>query len=173
MILRRMMRHVLPEGMSLRLRREWLARRIAAGTAHFEDDVPLLKRYVKPTDVCWDIGANTGTYTLHLSRLARQVFAFEPVPHNLDILRDVRKRAGLENVIISSLALSDRAERRAATPRPPASNLAARNLRRPRDRLHAFLGLLGVHAQHRRPTRRGAFARTRAELLVPPHDLTA
>ena len=108
MILRRMMRHVLPEGMSLRLRREWLARRIAAGTAHFEDDVPLLKRYVKPTDVCWDIGANTGTYTLHLSRLARQVFAFEPVPHNLDILRDVRKRAGLENVIISSLALSDR-----------------------------------------------------------------
>src|SRR5262245_29811177 len=100
MIARRVLRRVLPETLSLRVRREWLARRIVAGRAYIENDVPLLPRYVKPTDVCWDIGANTGTYTLHLSRLARQVFAFEPVPHNLDILRDVKRRAGLENVTI-------------------------------------------------------------------------
>jgi len=107
MLLRRMMRRLLPEAVSLRLRREWLGRRIVSGSAYFESDVPLLKTYVKPTDICWDIGANTGTYTLHLSRLASQVFAFEPVPHNLDILDDVKRRGHLENVVIRQLALSD------------------------------------------------------------------
>jgi FkbM family methyltransferase len=101
------MRRLLPERVSLWLRREWLGRRVGAGKGYFEDDVPLLKDYVRPTDICWDIGANTGTYTLHLSRLALKVFAFEPVPHNLDILHDVKRRAELTNVVISPLALSD------------------------------------------------------------------
>jgi FkbM family methyltransferase len=107
MIVRRVMRNLLPRRVSLRLRREWLGRRLAAGKGHFEDDVPLLRRYVKPTDVCWDIGANIGMYTLHLSRLAAQVFAFEPVPHSADTLRDVKKRARLDNVVINQIALSD------------------------------------------------------------------
>jgi FkbM family methyltransferase len=111
MFLRRWMRRLLPERVSLWLRRQWLGRRIAAGKGHFEDDVPLLKDHVQQTDICWDIGANTGTYTLHLSRLAANVFAFEPVPHNLDILRDVTRRAGLTNVVIRQLALSDRVGR--------------------------------------------------------------
>lgn len=115
MILRRLMRRALPKGLSLRLRREWLGRRIAAGKGHFEDDIPLLKSYLKPTDIAWDIGANAGTYTLHLSRLTSQVFAFEPVPHNADILRDVTRRARLANVSISPLALSDRVGRAAMT----------------------------------------------------------
>lgn len=107
MMLRRVLRRVLPQPLSLRIRREWLGRRVGSGKGYFEDDVRLLKTYVKPTDVCWDIGANTGTYTLHLSRLASRVFAFEPVPHNLEILHDVKRRAHLENVVISRLALSD------------------------------------------------------------------
>jgi FkbM family methyltransferase len=102
---------LLPASVSLWLRRQWLGRRIAAGKGHFEDDVPLLKDHVHPTDICWDIGANNGTYTLHLSRLATKVFAFEPVPHSLAILRDVTRRAGLTNVVISQLALSDRVGR--------------------------------------------------------------
>jgi len=103
------MRRVLPRAVSLRLRREWLGRRIAAGKgAHFEDDIPLLGAHVKPTDICWDIGANTGTYALHLSPLAAKVFAFEPVPHNADILHDVIRRAGLRNVVVSRTAVSDR-----------------------------------------------------------------
>jgi FkbM family methyltransferase len=107
MLLRRMMRNLLPEAVSLRLRREWLGRRLAAGKGHFENDVPLLKTYVKQTDTCWDIGANIGTYTLHLSRLAAKVFAFEPVTHNVETLRDVKRRARLDNVVVSQLALSD------------------------------------------------------------------
>ena len=78
MIVRRAMRNLLPRKVALRLRREWLARRLAVGKGHFEDDVPLLDAYVKPTDVCWDIGANIGMYTLPLSRLA-----FSRLPHVL------------------------------------------------------------------------------------------
>jgi FkbM family methyltransferase len=111
MILRRMMRHLLPKAASLRLRREWLGRRLAAGKGYFENDVPLLHTFVKPTDVCWDIGANIGTYTLHLSRAASKVFAFEPVPHNVETLRDVKRRARLDNVVISQIAISDRVGR--------------------------------------------------------------
>jgi FkbM family methyltransferase len=112
MIARRLLRRLLPQRVALRLRREWLARQIASGKGpHFEHDIPLLKTFVKPTDVCWDIGANAGTYTLHLSRLAAQVFAFEPVPHSFDILRDVTRRAHLTNVVARSLALSDKVGR--------------------------------------------------------------
>ena len=109
MPLRRLMRRVLPKSLSLRLRREWLGRRIAAGQGgHFEDDIRLLDDYVKPTDIAWDIGANSGTYAIHLSRLASKVFAFEPVPHNADVLGDVIRRARLPNVTTSRLAISDR-----------------------------------------------------------------
>jgi FkbM family methyltransferase len=112
MIARRLLRRLLPQKVALRLRREWLARQVASGTGpQFEDDIPLLKTFVKPTDICWDIGANSGTYTLHLSRLAAQVFAFEPVPHSFDILRDVIKHTRLTNVVARSLALSDKVGR--------------------------------------------------------------
>ena len=107
MLARRIMRRLLPRAVSLRMRREWLSRRISSGKGYFENDIALLDRFVKPTDVCWDIGANTGTYTLHLSRLASRVLAFEPVPHNFDILEDVIRRAGLTNVVTSRMALSD------------------------------------------------------------------
>ena len=112
MIARRLLRRLLPQRVALRLRREWLARQVASGQGpQFEDDIPLLKTFVKPTDVCWDIGANAGTYTLHLSRLAAHVFAIEPVPHSFDILRDVTARAHLTNVVARSLALSDKVGR--------------------------------------------------------------
>jgi FkbM family methyltransferase len=111
MFLRRLMRHLLPEAAALRLRREWLGRRVAAGKGYLENDVPLLKAHVHRTDICWDIGANIGTYTVNLSRLASKVFSFEPVPHNFDTLVDVTRRARLENVELRQLALSDRVGR--------------------------------------------------------------
>jgi hypothetical protein len=52
-------------GAPFRLRRA----RFKGKGPQFEDDVPLLKTFIKPTDICWDIGANSGTYTVPLSRL--------------------------------------------------------------------------------------------------------
>jgi FkbM family methyltransferase len=106
-IVRRALRAVLPRPLALRLRREWLARRVVRGKGYKERDVDLLPQLLKPTDICWDIGANSGTYTAPMARLAAQVFAFEPVPHNFEILDAVKKLGRLHNVTARRLAISD------------------------------------------------------------------
>jgi len=107
MIGRRLLRAVLPVPVALLVRRQWLARRVASGRGYRERDVELLPQLVKRTDVCWDIGANSGMYAVPLARLCSQVFAFEPVPHNLEILRLATRLARVDNVVIKELAISD------------------------------------------------------------------
>ena len=107
MIWRRALRAVLPVPIALFFRRQWLARRVARGKGYHEADVDRLPGLVKNTDICWDIGANSGTYALPLARLAAKVFAFEPVPHNLDILRLAVRLSGADNIVIKDIALSD------------------------------------------------------------------
>ena len=107
MLARRGLRNVLPPTLALAVRREWLARQVASGRAYREGEVDSLPRFVKRGDVCWDVGANSGTYTLALSRLASAVIAFEPVPHNYEILERVVRRAKLANVTLKRLAISD------------------------------------------------------------------
>jgi FkbM family methyltransferase len=102
-----LLRMALPESWALGLRREWLARQTARGAAWSEGEVALLPRFVTPTDVCWDIGANCGMYTIPLARLARKVCAFEPVPHNRAILSRVVELSGVTNVDISPLAITE------------------------------------------------------------------
>jgi FkbM family methyltransferase len=54
-----------------------------------------------------DVGANKGTYTYALARLAKHVWAFEPNPKMFNIL----KRGAAANVTAAMLALSDRSGR--------------------------------------------------------------
>jgi len=101
------MRRLLPRRVALGIRREWLARQVVSGRAHREGDVDFLDRFVGSSDVCWDIGANTGTFTIALSRLCDRVWAFEPVPHNVDVLKTVVRLGRLNNVTIEQAAISD------------------------------------------------------------------
>ena len=80
---------------------------MAHGKAHIENEVRLLPQLVSRSSICWDIGANVGMYTVALSPLARRVIAFEPVPHNLGTLRQAIRLAGVKNVDVHALALSD------------------------------------------------------------------
>ena len=107
MLGRRILRAILPKGVALRLRQEWIARRVAGGRAHIENEVKLLPQFVGSSSVCWDIGANVGMYTVALAPLARRVIAFEPVPHSLGTLRQAIRLAGLKNVDVHALAMSD------------------------------------------------------------------
>jgi FkbM family methyltransferase len=104
---RRILRALLPKSAALRLRQEWIARQIARGGSHLEAEVFILPQLVQRTDVCWDIGANAGMYTVALSKLARKVIAFEPVPHNFSTLQQATKLAGLPNVELHRMAISD------------------------------------------------------------------
>lgn len=60
-------------------------------------------------DVVYDIGANTGLYTLFAAKAYPdgEVIAFEPYPPNLDLLKQDVARNQLQNVEIVDVALSD------------------------------------------------------------------
>jgi FkbM family methyltransferase len=65
---------------------------------------------VRPGMVCWDVGANVGFYTLLLAELvgvSGRVFAFEPVPCNVELLRRHVEMNRYQNVRIFPCALGD------------------------------------------------------------------
>ncbi len=66
---------------------------------------------IRPGNVFFDIGANVGYYTVLASRLvgeAGKVVAFEPVPRNIEFLRQHIELNSAANVILKPLAVSDR-----------------------------------------------------------------
>ena len=78
------------------------ARDIKTGTYH-EEELDLLPRVLKPGEDAFDIGANFGLYTYHLSRAVGKtgrVFAFEPVTYTFSCLQTVLRRLGVKNVVL-------------------------------------------------------------------------
>lgn len=74
--------------------------------------------------VCWDVGAHVGYYTLlfaELLRVAGKVFAFEPVPANLDLLGRHVLVNRCANVQILPCALADFDGRAEFAPGPNSS----------------------------------------------------
>ena len=67
----------------------------------------LLDRFVTPGATVVDVGANIGYNAIHAARLAGRrgrVFAVEPTPDNLDVLRRNLEAARLANVIVTPVA---------------------------------------------------------------------
>lgn len=62
---------------------------------------------VSEDDVVYDIGANTGIYTLFLSNKCSKVVAFEPYPPNVSLLKKDILRNDAKNVEVYKIALSD------------------------------------------------------------------
>lgn len=101
-------RHVEP-GMSLQVRlREHLGF-ITRGLATFEPHyVDVLRSLIKEGDCVFDIGANIGFYSVLFSRWVGEsgnVFAYEPDPSNLELLKRNLTLNGCHNTIIRELAL--------------------------------------------------------------------
>lgn len=69
-----------------------------------EPEVRLLPSLIDRRRNAVDVGANKGTYSYFMARLARQVYAFEPNPKMFAVLR----RTAGRNVTALPLALSDR-----------------------------------------------------------------
>lgn len=64
---------------------------------------------IDPTDTVYDIGANTGLYTLFAAELCSEgeVVSFEPYPPNADLLEQDADRNQSNNISIHKIALSD------------------------------------------------------------------
>jgi len=72
----------------------------------------VFEEIVRPGDVVYDVGANAGFFTLLASKLAGpsgRVYAFEPLPRNIAVLREHVRLNGAANVEVLPLAVSDRA----------------------------------------------------------------
>jgi FkbM family methyltransferase len=67
--------------------------------------------FVRPGDIALDVGANVGAHTVFLSHLVGKrgrVLAFEPLPANIDALKDtVRRRARHTNIAILPVAVGN------------------------------------------------------------------
>ena len=76
-----------------------------------ESEVELIKGLVHNNDVIIEIGSNIGTHTVplakHLSN-GGQIYAFEPQSQNRKLLEQNIKDNGIENVIISKIAISSK-----------------------------------------------------------------
>ena len=73
-----------------------------------------MARVVQPADICLDIGANVGVYTMILSELATQgeVHAFEPSAINSKFLTENITRNGLRNAVLIRSVWAERRENR-------------------------------------------------------------
>ena len=70
-----------------------------------------ISRLVRPGATILDVGANIGTYSAFFSRLCGpegRVFAFEPVPDTLRILKETLALNRCENVVPVEMALCDK-----------------------------------------------------------------
>lgn len=86
-------------------------RLLLAVSPGLEEELALLDRFVGPGDVCVDIGASYGTYTVPLARLTSPggwVHAFEPRPRSRAVLAGAVAALTGGNVTVHPVALADR-----------------------------------------------------------------
>ena len=77
---------------------------------HSKIDFEIFQKYVKKGDNVLDIGANIGYFTLMLAKLVGptgKVFAFEPDPRNISLLKKNIETNGYQNVVVVPKAVSN------------------------------------------------------------------
>jgi FkbM family methyltransferase len=98
-------------GSRMRVRTDDLIGRVIAISGEWEPNVTAaFVRALAPGDVCLDIGAHIGYYTLLASRLVGSrghVYAFEPSPDSYPRLRANVDLNGLQNVTTAQLAVGE------------------------------------------------------------------
>lgn len=77
---------------------------------HSKIDFEIFKKYVKKGDSVMDIGANIGYFTLMLAKLVGptgKVFAFEPDPRNISLLKKNIETNNYKNIVVIPKAVSN------------------------------------------------------------------
>jgi len=59
-------------------------------------------------DICFDIGANIGLYSLLFAKYSKFVYSFEPLPRNVKYLHKIMELNGIKNVVIIPVAVYEK-----------------------------------------------------------------
>ena len=70
------------------------------------EETEIIKKLVKAQDVCLDIGANIGYFTVLLAKKCKEVWAFEPEPSNFNMLMMNLMMNDISNVYTVKSAVS-------------------------------------------------------------------
>lgn len=88
-----------------------IGQRIALGKYEgYESE--LMKTQIGKEDVCVDVGANIGFYTILMARRAKRVYALEPEEKSYEILKKNVEENNLKNVVLLKMAASDKNEKK-------------------------------------------------------------
>jgi FkbM family methyltransferase len=67
----------------------------------------VFEEHIAPTDVVLDIGANIGTHSVKMAKLAKRLYAFEPLGVSYRLLKNNLRVNGCSNAIAYEYALAD------------------------------------------------------------------
>jgi len=73
------------------------------------EEARLIKRSVQASDICFDVGANVGYYTLLLGSVASKgkTYSFEPVPLNFHLLQSSILLSKVGNIVAECCAVAE------------------------------------------------------------------
>lgn len=72
-----------------------------------KSEFDFLRRNIRPSDICLDVGANIGAYTIFFAKHTKKVLAFEPIKLNRAIIKFNAELNSLPNIELEKTALSD------------------------------------------------------------------
>lgn len=87
---------------------EKMSQGLARGIVAQDEDISVLEKFINEDSVVADIGANIGTFSIPLSRKAKEVLAFEPVPENIKWLEENIRANDVKNITVFPIALGDK-----------------------------------------------------------------
>ncbi len=103
---------ILPPALRRWLRYMYLSKQVLEDTGNGERELELLPKLLGQGDFVIDIGANVGIYTKACSSLVGnggQIYSFEPLRDNLEILKKVIRDGNLSNIRLFHAALGEQA----------------------------------------------------------------
>lgn len=109
---KRRIRHLrLPEFEMLVQANETVGRHLSLFGVFEAPESAYFRCVVRDSDICFDVGANVGYFSMLLARLAPRgaIHVFEPIPLNAALIAANRELNGFAHVFISACAVGDKA----------------------------------------------------------------
>lgn len=71
------------------------------------EPLTIIRHFIDPKDICLDIGAHTGTWTIPLSKLCEHVYAFEALPYYNNVLQMTIRLFQRKNITLLNKAVAN------------------------------------------------------------------